>query len=155
MFICWLISRLTPQMIIKAPQRHFCPSVYITFISFMTSIISMHRVGFCLIWFFTSQSTIFQLCWEGLPGLSQYLARINVSCSIFKLDAGEAHTRNPCLESSTLPLSHCTPYAELVKVWILISWLLGSQLICIYTVFQIYPDLVWLGLNILSDQVLY
>ena len=44
----------------------------------------------------------------------QYLenrnSRINVSCSrTQRSDAGEARTRGPSLESSTLPLSHCAP----------------------------------------------
>ena len=31
-----------------------------------------YEITFCLIWFFKSQSTIFQLCRDGLPGLNQY-----------------------------------------------------------------------------------
>ena len=48
-------------------------------------------------------STIFQLCGTGLPGLSQYLARINVSCSrTQRSDAGEARTRGPSVSSQAL-----------------------------------------------------
>ena len=75
-------------------------------------------------------STFFQLCRDGfffvfvalrpkstamviaghvgmdLPGLNQYLARINVSCSRTQCsDTGEAQTCGPLV----LPLSHCAP----------------------------------------------
>ena len=47
----------------------------------------------------------------GLPGLNQYKARINVSSSKTQhIDARDAPIPQPLsLESSTLPLSHCTP----------------------------------------------
>ena len=35
-------------------------------------------VLFCLIWFFTSNQQPFSYKWTCLPGLNQYLARINV-----------------------------------------------------------------------------
>ena len=57
-------------------------------------------------------STIFQLCGTGLPGLNQYLARINVSCSRTTTQ-WRRWGSNPWpfgLESSTLPLSHCAPH---------------------------------------------
>ena len=45
-----------------------------------------------------------------LPGLNQYQARINVSCSRTQCsDAGEARTRSPSVSSQALPLSHCAP----------------------------------------------
>ena len=45
-------------------------------------------------------STIFQLCRAGLPGLNQYYARINMSCSRTHCsDAGEARTRGPLVLS--------------------------------------------------------
>ena len=34
--------------------------------------ITNRKLLFCLIWFFKSQSTIFQLLRDGLPGLKQY-----------------------------------------------------------------------------------
>ena len=37
---------------------------------------------FCLTWFFTSHQQSFSYVGMGLPGLNQYKARINVSCSI-------------------------------------------------------------------------
>ena len=48
---------------------------------------------------------------KGLPWLNHNLARIDMSCSRTQhIDAGEAIICNPSvsLESSTLPLSHCT-----------------------------------------------
>ena len=78
---------------------------------------------FYLIWFFTSKSTIFQLCRDGFPVLNQlHVARINVLlkdttqwrwCSTNPQPLG--------LESSTLPLSHCAPkeniYITRVNIW--------------------------------------
>ena len=56
-----------------------------------------------VIWFFTSQSTIFQLCRDGSSWVEPVL-RINVSCSrTQRSDAGEAWTDNPSV-STTEPL---------------------------------------------------
>ena len=60
-------------------------------------------------------SLLFLLCRDSsLPALNQYLARINVSCSRKqRSEAVEARTRKPLgLESSTLPLSHCSPWKK-------------------------------------------
>ena len=50
----------------------------------------------------------------GLPGLNQYYARINLSCSwTQRSDAGEAQTRSPSvLSQALLALSHCAPYTK-------------------------------------------
>ena len=55
----------------------------------------------CLFCFFTSRQLSFSYIGTGLPGLNQYSARINVSCSRTQ------RSGRWCLESSTLPLNHC------------------------------------------------
>ena len=56
-----------------------------------------------LICFFTSQSKIFSYIGTGLPGLNQYLARINESCSRTQhCDASEAQTHGPLVSSRAL-----------------------------------------------------
>ena len=55
------------------------------YVEALQMIVQVH----CLIWFFTSQSTIFQLCWDW----SSWKVMINVSCSrTHGRDAGEAWT---------------------------------------------------------------
>ena len=65
----------------------------------------------CLIWFFTSHQQSFSYIGTGLPGLKQYWARINVSCSrtTTQWRRWGSNPRPFGLESSTLPLSHCAP----------------------------------------------
>ena len=54
----------------------------------------------CLIWFFTSQSTVFQLCREGSSWVELVLLK---SCSRTQCsDAGEAGTGNPSILSQAL-----------------------------------------------------
>ena len=49
---------------------------------------------FCFIWFFTFHQQSFSYLWTGLPGLNQYYAKINVSCSRpQRSDAGKARTQ--------------------------------------------------------------
>ena len=69
-------------------------------------------------------STIFQLCGTGLPGLNQYLARINVSCSrtTTQWRRWGSNLRPFGLESSTLPLSHCAPYASVDMCLVVTCW---------------------------------
>ena len=66
---------------------------------------------FCLIWFFISQSTIFQLCWDRSSWVEPVLSK-----DLYVLLKDTKQWRwwgsNPqpfCLESSTLPLSHYGP----------------------------------------------
>ena len=91
--------------------------IFVVNIFFLVSCANGHNnphQNFCLIWFFMSQLTIFQLSrgqvFLGWTSTKQRLVN-NVSCSRTKCsDAGEARSRNPSgLESSTLPLSHCAP----------------------------------------------
>ena len=58
----------------------------------------------CLIWFFTPQSTIFQLCQDGSSWVEPVLkVRINVSCSrTQRSDTCEARTSNPSVSSQAL-----------------------------------------------------
>ena len=58
---------------------------------------------FCLIWFFASQSTIFQLCWDR----SSWVEPVLSLAQGHKSDADKART--PGLKSNTPPLSHCAP----------------------------------------------
>ena len=69
---------------------------------------------FDLIWFFTSHQQSFSFIGTGLPGLNQYWARINVSCSrtTTQWRRWGSNLRPFDLESSTLPLSHCAPYEK-------------------------------------------
>ena len=63
-------------------------------------------------------STIFHLCRVGLPTsrLNQYQARIHVSCSrTQRSDRWGSSPRPLGLESSNLPLSHCSPVKQLVE----------------------------------------
>ena len=61
----------------------------------------------CLIWFLTSHQQSFSYIGTGLPGLNQYQARINVSCSrtTTQWRRWGSNPRPFGLESSTLPLS--------------------------------------------------
>ena len=65
----------------------------------------------CLIWFLTSHQQSFSYVGTGLPGLNQYYARINVSCSRTTTQWRRWGSNPPPLglESSTLPLSHWAP----------------------------------------------
>ena len=55
--------------------------------------------SYCLLWFVTSQSTIFQLLWDR----PSWVAGSNVSCSRTQhSDAGEARTRSPSVLSQAL-----------------------------------------------------
>ena len=62
--------------------------------------------------FLTSQSTIFELCWGGSscvgPLLSNYKYDLLKDTLLWRLWG--SNPRSLGLESSTLPLSHCTPY---------------------------------------------
>ena len=66
---------------------------------------------FCLIWFFTSQSTIFQLCWEGSSWVEPVLSKDK--CGLLKVTKKwhpwGSNQRPLSLPSNTLPLSHCAP----------------------------------------------
>ena len=81
---------------------------------FHTYWINMYRAihqNVWLIWFFTSQSTIFQLCWGGSSLVEPVLNKDK--CVLLK-DTTQWHQwgSNPqplCFESSTLPLSKCAP----------------------------------------------
>ena len=70
----------------------------------------------CLIWFFTSHQQSFSYIGTVLPGLNQYWARINVSCSrtTTQWRRWGSNPRPFGLESSTQPLSHCAPETPLV-----------------------------------------
>ena len=74
------------------------------------------RFLYCLIWFFTSHQQSFSWAGTGLPGLNQYWARIHVSCSRTTMQWHRWGSNPPPLglESSTLPLSHCTPIKNFV-----------------------------------------
>ena len=65
----------------------------------------------CLIWFFTSQSTVFQLCWDGSSRVEPVLSKNK--CVMLKDTTQQpwwGSNHQPLgLESSTLPLSHCAP----------------------------------------------
>ena len=53
--------------------------------------------------FFTSHQQSFSYVGTGLPGLNQYKARINVSCSRTQhSDAGKARTPDPSVSSQAL-----------------------------------------------------
>ena len=80
---------------------------------------SEKRSKFCLIdWFFTSQQQLFSDVGTTLPGLHQYLARINVSCPwAQRSGADQARTRGPSVSSqalyhwvTALPMSHCVAF---------------------------------------------
>ena len=66
-------------------------------------------VCFCwLILLLTPHHQSFSYIGTGLPGLNQYLARINVSCSrTQRSDADESRTHGPSVSSQAL--SHCAP----------------------------------------------
>ena len=71
--------------------------IYSTFLTFWDRKICL------LIWFFTSHQQSFSYVGTGLPGLNQYKARINVSCSrTQRSDAGEARTCGPSVSSQAL-----------------------------------------------------
>ena len=74
----------------------------------------------CLIWFFTAHQQSFSYVGTGLPGLNQYQAIINVSCTrTQRNDAGEAPTHGPSV--SIEALYHWTP-ALPVMCLILMLW---------------------------------
>ena len=57
----------------------------------------------CLICFFKSHQQSFSYLGTGLPGLNQYSARIDVSCSRTQCsDADEARTHGPAVLSQAL-----------------------------------------------------
>ena len=69
----------------------------------------------CLIWFFTSQSTIFSICRDGLPGpveplLSKYRGVLLKDTTHWR--RWGLNPRPLGLESSTLPLHHCAPILQ-------------------------------------------
>ena len=61
----------------------------------------------CLIWFFTSHQQSVSYIGTDLPGLNQYLARINVTCS--RTRTQRCRWGSFSLKTSTLPQSHCAP----------------------------------------------
>ena len=72
-------------------------------------VVSFVCLFVCLfVWFFTSHQQSFSYIETGLPGLNQYYARINVSCSRTTTQWG-SNPRPFGLESSTLLLSHYAP----------------------------------------------
>ena len=67
---------------------------------------------FCLIWFFMSQSTFFQLCRDGPSWVEPVLSK-DICVLLNDTTQWRRWGWNPRLfglESSTLPLSHCAPY---------------------------------------------
>ena len=61
--------------------------------------------SFCLIKFFNSHSSIFQLCWDGSSGLNQYEARENVFSQIHRqVTLGRLEPA-----ASSQALHHCAP----------------------------------------------
>ena len=68
---------------------------------------------FCLLWYFTSHSTIFQLCQDGSSWVEPVLSKHK--CVLLKdtTQWGQwgSNQRPLGLESSTLPLSHCAPHS--------------------------------------------
>ena len=64
-------------------------------------------------------STIFQLNRDSLPGLNQYWARINVSCSrtTTQWRRWGSNSGPLGLEPSTLPQRHCAPYLMGSSTW--------------------------------------
>ena len=88
-------------------SKHACSQYYHTTILFV-----------CLIWFFTSQSTIFQLCWDRLSWFEPVLSKDK--CVLLKdTTQWRLSGSNPqplSLESSTLPLSYCGPTIILFPV---------------------------------------
>ena len=66
----------------------------------------------CLIAFFASNQNFFSYVGTStkVPGLNQYKARINVSCSrTQRSDAGEARTCGVSFSNQALYQSHCAP----------------------------------------------
>ena len=77
-----------------------------------------YTTNFSLIWFFTSQSTIFQLWRDGSFWVESVLSKD--LCVLLK-DATQwrwwGSTLRPlCLVSSTLPMSHCAPWIIPLKL---------------------------------------
>ena len=76
------------QHILNLPRISFCASMgfgdimHIDCMVYKHFVFSLTRLFVCLFdLILYVPSTIFQLYRDGLPGLNQYLARINVSCS--------------------------------------------------------------------------
>ena len=89
---------------------------------------------FCLCCCFTPKSTIFQSCLtiSCLLGLNQYSAEDKGSCSRTEHSAfGESQINDLLYHNSTTE-----PVPSPKTVYIQISWILRSQLIRIYTVFN-------------------
>ena len=75
---------------------------------FHTYWINMYRVihhNACLIWFFTFQSTIFQLCWDGPSWVEPVLSKdicVLLKDTTVDNDANEARTHGPSVLSQAL-----------------------------------------------------
>ena len=96
-----------------------CTVVLFNYICFSTWDFGTNNIyqASSLIWFFTSQPTIFQLCPDGSSLVKPVLSK--EKCVLLK---DTTHWRrwglNPrplCFESSTLQLSHCAPITRAVK----------------------------------------
>ena len=89
------------------PCRVLVCSMFVFFVCFF--------VVFFLFDYLRPSQQSFSYVETGLPGLNQYLARINVSCSRTQgCDAEKGQYPPPFgLESNTLPLNHCTPVCSL------------------------------------------
>ena len=102
------------SLIFHLCQVHMMPCFVI--VAFRWSFIYVKFTRFCFDLILYVPSTIFQLYRDGLPGLNQYWARINVSYSrtTTQWRRWGSNPRPFGLESSTLPLSHCAPQILIV-----------------------------------------
>ena len=102
-------------------------------------LLQVHNEFFLFDLFFTSHSTIFQLCQDGSSwvNLKQYLARMNVSCSKTQCSAaGEALHRNPSARvkhSTTEPIHSQRADWELYERRATIMHIVCFCLFCCFT----------------------
>ena len=86
---------------------------------------------FYLIWIFKSHQQTFRYVGTGLPGLNQYKARINVSCSktTTQWHWWGSNPQPLGLESRTLPLSHYAPQMHMLT-WAFLINLISTNISC-------------------------
>ena len=130
----WIFSMYTPKIIGKWYQQCFghTKTNYVdtqTFErhEFWAAALLILLLFVCFIWFFTSQSTLFQLCRDRSSSVEPVLSKDQ---SILLKDTTQwrqwgSNPRPLCRESSTLPLSHCALFTHFAlqshMIWI--NWL--------------------------------
>ena len=79
---------------------------------FKTNVLQTHAWFVCLCWGLTSQSTIFQSCWDGATAswvINEYFRGVKCLAQGHNTAAVGLEPRHLAPESNTLPLSHCAP----------------------------------------------